>query len=229
MMLKNIYRRIINPEQRHRIHLRLNRNEVLGWIKTPTYENYDKVSSIFVHIPKTAGTSISMALLGIDVPSHLTIHDYKILFGGVKIKNFFKFTFVRNPWDKILSSYIFLKSMPVDKFPACKIVRNYSDFNIFVKSWINEDNIFLNHHFWPQYHFICGRNLKPNVDFIGYFENLYEDYDYVRHKLNMGGELAHLNKSIKTSNDYHDYYDSETKEIIRNVYEKDIELFGYEF
>jgi hypothetical protein len=66
------------------------------------------------------------------------------------------------------------------------------------------------------------------VNFIGRFETLESDYQAVASRLGVRAELEHLNKT-RRSQRYRDAYTDEMKEIVANVYRKDIELFGYEF
>jgi hypothetical protein len=81
----------------------------------------------------------------------------------------------------------------------------------------------------PQYKWIYDENMKCIVDFIGRHEMLQHDFDTICNKLNMPSiELLRANRS-RHRKPYPDYYDDETKEIVRKIYKKDIELFGYEF
>jgi hypothetical protein len=67
------------------------------------------------------------------------------------------------------------------------------------------------------------------VDFIGYYENLHEDFEIVKKKIGLPDEcgLSHSNKSIH--GDYRDYYTDETKQMLAEIFAEDIELFGYTF
>ncbi|TGO03183.1 hypothetical protein PN36_11440 [Candidatus Thiomargarita nelsonii] len=182
-----------------------------------------------MHIPKTGGVSIAKSLFGTLV-GHLDIHGYKIIFGPTAFNNYFKFSFVRNPWDRTLSAYLFLKKGGFDKKDeewATNHLIKYTEFSYFVTNWITPKNIYKKNHFLPQYRFICGKNLVPEVDFLGYFENFEHDFKYIQEKLGINCELSHLNSTKKR--DYRDYYTKETLEIIAKVYAKDINVFGYSF
>ena len=66
------------------------------------------------------------------------------------------------------------------------------------------------------------------VDFIGKFENLETDFEYICKKIGVNGiKLPHKNKTQRKN--YRDYYNENTKTIIANWYKKDIDYFGYEF
>lgn len=75
-----------------------------------SYKPLDNLKCIFVHIPKTAGISISRSIFGNLGGGHTKIRDYELIFSAKDFNNYFKFTFVRNPWDRIFSAYRFLKN-----------------------------------------------------------------------------------------------------------------------
>lgn len=74
-----------------------------------SFKPFDESKSIFVHIPKCAGVSINKSLYGNLAGGHTTFDEYIIIFEPKCIENYFKFTFVRNPWDRVVSAYFFLQ------------------------------------------------------------------------------------------------------------------------
>jgi hypothetical protein len=74
------------------------------------------------------------------------------------------------------------------------ILKIYSDFDGFDKGWINKENIRKVFLFSPQCSYICLKHKEPAVDFIGYFENLKEDYNYVKKPIGVESELLQLNR-----------------------------------
>ncbi len=68
----------------------------------------DKHKCIFVHIPKTAGISVSVSLLGESI-GNMSAMYYRALFGKEDFRLYFKFAFVRNPFTRLISAFEFLK------------------------------------------------------------------------------------------------------------------------
>lgn len=193
------------------------------------YSGYpDKYKCIFIHIPKSAGTSVTQALFG-PVSRHVPYFEYERA-NPRKFREYFKFAFVRNPWDRLLSAYIFLKKGGLNQMDRAWAEANLSQFETFeefVTEWVNEENIWSWVHFTPQHYFICDDQGNIKMDFVGRMENIQEDFSYICQKINKQVKLPEVNK---TRNDhYSNYYNDKTREIVSNVYAKDIEIFSYKF
>tara|TARA_B100000085_G_C18525335_1_gene505547 strand:+ start:533 stop:1153 length:621 start_codon:yes stop_codon:yes gene_type:complete len=195
---------------------------------------------IFVHINKTGGTSIesilkklsrdwfavnfNYVLNGRFTPKHHLIKEYRKLADKRHgFKNYFKFTIVRNPWDRLLSNYFFRKKTIHDK-----LIQNLS-FKEWVLNYKTDGYSFedcLSKH--TQLDWITSKNEEVLVDFVGRFENLQEDFDIICDKIGVPQQkLPHKNKTKHKH--YTEYYDDETRQIVAEKYTKDIEYFGYEF
>lgn len=191
----------------------------------------DYYKCVFVHIPKNAGLSVCYTLFGNAGGSHRKIVDYKQIFSPNTFKSYYKFTFVRNPWDRLVSTFFFLKKGGLtekDKIWADANLSGFLDFKDFVRNWLTEENINNSLHFQHQHIFLEDENGNIAIDFIGRFENIDEDFKTITDKLNIRRTLIKTNTS-KREMDYSNYYDEETKEIVNILYKKDIELFNYEF
>jgi len=191
---------------------------------------FDDTKSIFIHIPKCAGVSITNLLYGNLAGGHTTFDDYSLIFSPREIKHYFKFTVVRNPWDRVVSAYHFLAKGGMnddDKQWAEENISDYKDFKSFVKGWLSAENILKYHHFRPQHSYFTALHEKLEVDYIAFLENLHNDFEVIREMVDSSAILEQKNKS--NHNDYKDYYDEETKMIVANVYAKDISLLGYNF
>ncbi len=225
---------------------------------------------IFVHIPKDAGQSIERVFLDLldlkwetraplllrynDRPelgppslAHLRADEYvrykylsKELFD-----EYFKFTFVRNPWDRTVSIYKYFNFNTRFEF-------KFFLENVLKQGLWQEKNWFVR----PQSDFVCAEDGRILVDFIGRFENLQNDFYIVCKKIGLPPtEVPHSNNNVISSprlslrpkqfieyaryhikgkyipffEKYQDYYDDESREMVEELYKKDIELFRYQF
>lgn len=191
--------------------------------------SFDKQRCIFIHIPKSAGTSVAQSLFG-ELPYHYTAVQYRVIYGRRTYNQYFKFAFVRNPWDRLYSGYSYLKNGGWNEEDRIWYSLNLShlvDFNTFVIDWLNPQRLNAHMHFRPQVDFICDRRQRPIIDYLGYFETLSDDFAYITRKMNLAAELFHFNASKRES--YRDVYISEAIEKVNQLYRSDIELFGYDF
>lgn len=195
---------------------------------------------LFVHIPKTGGNSIQQALIdysedrivlanhfqdgvnrfGIyspNIPSrkHSAINDYASMLGREIFNDIFKFSCVRNPWDRLISFY-------------------FSPHNG-VKTWDRDMFISLVKRVRPMIDYLRVHNTGINrakssidIDYIIRYESLQDDFDAVCDKLELPRRsLPHRNKS--DHNHYSEYYDDALLKMVSNLFAKDIELFRYDF
>lgn len=220
-----------------------------------------KHKCIFVHIPKTAGQSIEsffLDLLGLswderaqllmrynenpklgpEKLAHLTAHEY-IYYNHItkeKFSQYYKFSFVRNPWARLVSEYRW-------KYARNQSFQNFVLHGLPFKSDYNDSY----RHILPQYNFLYDKKGNLLVNFIGKFENLQSDFATVCENLNIDfSHLPFVNPSKAKSNikkrikhllynrklrinHYTDYYNNKTKEKVARMYAKDISTFNYKF
>ena len=179
-----------------------------------------KYRCIFVHNNKTGGTSISKLLVNTSYPlhKHFSALQYKKKYSDC-FHDYFKFTFIRNPWDKLLSQFFF--RVADDSQYGHKPKRKNISFKEFLKKPFPLDHA-------QQFSRISNENGDILVDFIGRFENLQQDFNVVCEKIGIPHQqLPHKNKT--NHKHYTEYYDEETKHIVAEKYAKDIEYFGYKF
>jgi len=190
---------------------------------------YDQLECIYIHIPKTAGSSIGTSLFATSTPGHWTAETY-LWTNRIKFKKYYKFTVVRNPWDRLASAYFYLKAGGKNKSDSEWAKNNLSEFKSFedfIKTGLHQKHIIGWVHFKPQYKFLELTNKKIGLDYIGRFENLQEDFNTIANHLEVKAVLPHTNQSERPS--YKDLYSQETIRIVANIYQKDISLFDYEF
>jgi hypothetical protein len=176
----------------------------------------------FFHNYRTGGTSIRRALKRfadekrIRKP-HTDPATVKNLIGSERFNRLFKFSFVRNPWDKMVSTYCYTRATP-EHFEHQK-VRNMS-FNEFIKHVVAKEAK-------TQYQYLSDNSGLLLVDFVGRFERLEQDYKAVCKKIGLSVSLEHLN--LVSHKPYKSYYDKESREIVKDYFKKDIETWGYSF
>lgn len=165
---------------------------------------------IFVHIPKTGGSSMTLAL-GLPRKRHLTVAKIIEQVGYEAYRDAFTFTIVRNPYDREESFYKYLKGKNPGRF---------KDFADYVDHYYIKRRAKYPEHHNPQVDWLTY-NKVILVDRILRFETLNEDYEGIRNIV-LGGELPHVNKSGGVAE-----WTPELREIIYEHYKKDFKRFGY--
>lgn len=219
-------------------------NELLKTLIRPLYYSFKfwcndypyrkvqrKNKCIFIHIPKTAGTSVLSSLnKGINVSrDHVTWQEYKNRSPHF-FKNHFKFSFVRNPWDRAVSVYFYLRNggnQQEDLYYKQIIENNFQTFEKFAEGFLNKDTIWSHRLFWPQSFYLIDHQGKLQVDFLGKFESINDDFQYIMKILKIYHTLPQTNKSPRK--EYEKYYTDKTIQKIKNLYSLDIEIFDYHY
>lgn len=199
---------------------------------------------IFVHIPKCAGTSTEKALLNyegieidlndkfylnstpesikkeylLDYPLHsYSQHFYLNQYKQSLASAYYCFTFVRNPWDLMVSEYFYILKNYEINFSFEEFIETGG--NVKELKWFVEKG----HHLLPQVNF-----LNENINFIGKFENLQDDFNAICDAIKIPRtDLPCCNPT--NHNHYTTYYDNSTRDIIAKRYKEDIEYFNYKF
>lgn len=191
----------------------------------------EKLNTIFVHIPKAAGVSIAQSLFGSQAASHTPVFLYLALYGQQRFDEMYKFTFVRNPWDRVISAYNFLKAGGMNTFDANwakEHLDNFSDVNDFVIRGLAHRNIKDWMHFREQAYFLIDpRTNNIGVDFVGRYENMAADFQTVREQLSVTADLKHLNRTITDKAHFRDVLVQKSIDTISDLYRRDIQLLGY--
>lgn len=196
---------------------------------------------IFIHIPKTAGTSISVKIkskryFGTSFKPHVhaTLLEIKDLLGQ-KFDSYYSFSFVRNPWERLHSLYYFLCYKEIYKDKG----ENW-DQKEFIKKgfkwWLME------HQWWPpalkgqglcaqkrvQSDYLINQTGEIAVKDVFTYENLNNDLIILGKKIKIDlSNLPHEKKLNRSS--YKEAYCSETIDFVATYHQKDVELFNYSF
>jgi len=201
---------------------------------------------LFIHVSKAAGTSIQRALtpwahqpdrLWINrIPGRLGLRAHHVLpyrwrvfrehATALQIKrslprrvfgDCYKFAFVRNPWDWLVSLYSYLVQTPSHRHHRMVKAMNFDQYVEFETRRGRRS----------QHEFVTDRNGGLLVDFVGRFERLHDDFARVCNTLEIEAVLPHSNGS--SHRDYRDYYCRRTIELVRRHFQRDVELFEYTF
>jgi GR25 family glycosyltransferase involved in LPS biosynthesis len=176
-----------------------------------------KHKCIFIHIPRTGGTSIEKALTEADwwkvekKTKHLDWKTAKNLYKD-NWEGYFKFTVVRNPWDWMVSLF-----------------RSHRGRRRKQKTWKQYlSNPTLVAH--EQNAAVQSEIIGDEMDFVLKFENLQNDFNTLLDKLGVKNiTLPHSNQRIGYHQYYTSYYNDETKQIVAKMHAKDIKKFSYTF
>lgn len=189
----------------------------------------EKKNVLYIHNSKCAGISLRSSLIkpskGSRCWGHVPASQACLLsetIYGMKPEDYFKCSFVRNPYDRYVSvvEMIRLRSKPnADRFVF---------FDKLTKKIFNErfetlvDGAILK---------TQSKMIDMEIDFIGYYENLEEDYANLCEITGHAGDaykLKNMNRSrILISKSYQEYYTEETANLILNHFEEDFDRFGY--
>jgi hypothetical protein len=195
-----------------------------------TLASFDRHRCIFVHIPKCAGVAVCQSLFGNLGAGHHPVGTLRKVFGTACFDSYFKFAFVRNPWDRLLSAWEFLQRggfHAADARWAQRHLSRYEDFDAFVRGWVTPENVAASVHFRPQTDFLHLPEGGSGVDFIGRYENLETDFRKVCEQLGIQTVLQSLNAG--PLRDYRDAYDRDTRRIVDSVFRRDIVELDYCF
>lgn len=190
---------------------------------------------IFVHVPKAAGSSVKTELYGSPQFGHRRIAEFQA-YDRRKTVEFFKFAFVRNPWDRLLSAHAYLTggegANSRDRRFARDMLAPKGDFAGFVTAL--DDSAFAAQvmrydHFRPQGDWICLPGQSGHaMDFLGRFERFEEDMAVVRDRLERPARAA---ERVRTSRhgDWQAAYTPRMRDITARLYAGDIALLDYSF
>ena len=209
--------------------------------------------AIYISVPKVACTSFKTAfaeLLGLSLEKahgdpHRVWYPSPVPIEGLQrylYPGFFRFAFVRNPWDRLVSCYRDKIRNEVEGYTHFTIRPGVANclarFDAFVAGMPFEDFVAAvasipdaeaDEHFRSQHTFLTNRKGEIDADFVGRYERLAEDFQIVQQKTGLPNiELPRL-QAARTVARYAAYYTPKTREIVAERFRKDIETFGYEF
>jgi hypothetical protein len=208
--------------------------------------SYDK-QFLFLHVPKTGGLSMTEVLQGYQHDPDQYVTNRLLARVGIRVNHFlfsyrqrkfrrhtaawqvqrwlprpvfrglFKFAFIRNPWDLLVSYHKFVMARPKHhRYARIKEM----DFHNYIRFAVAKKVGF-------QKAFLSDSKGHLLVDYVGRFERMQHDFGEVLGYLGIDAKLPHLNRSQRA--DYRRYYDRRTRNLVKHLYRDDIDQFGYEF
>ena len=162
---------------------------------------------------------------------HLTAsHIRAKLADDATFRSYFKFTIVRNPWERLVSTCAWTdqkwaRGEALEPTAFDQVVRQL--YGLFCAAQRASAPLALSQHLHPQFQYVCDQALKPMVDFIARYENLERDWGRVCECLKIDVALPLRMRSHHRP--YREYYSDETRAMVGEVYARDVELFGYAF
>jgi len=143
------------------------------------------------------------------------------------IDDWFKFTFIRNPYERYMSLYAYCKR---ERWIPEEL--SHDDFLELINNVLKDKSKHtfeidrIRNHAVPMYLFVC-EDEKIKMDFIGKFENLEKDIKYVCEKLDKPTPKRILHYNRSSTKNYKTYYSEELAKKVYDFYEKDFLIFGY--
>jgi hypothetical protein len=150
---------------------------------------------------------------------HISFEQIQPALGAATLQRYFKFAFVRNPFDRYVSYCAFI-SRKSGQFLAAP--------RDFMKRVLAEPHLVDHLLRRPQWQFISDRNGVQAIDFVARFEHMQEDFDRICSQLGLNSTtLARSNETGR--DDYRAYYDDELQAMVADAYREDLQRFGYGF
>ncbi len=209
---------------------------IQGKIKQVTVS--DKRQFIYIGTPRS-GSSALHYCLGSNFVTDAVQKDIDI--SNPKYKNYFKFTFVRNPWDRVLSCYV-SKIVNAVKNPLPRkdemslyvkpistlLGKNELTFDDFVQFITHERDGSADPHWRAQHTFSYDVDGLLIADYIGRLEIIDEDFNIIRKEIGTDINIIRSSQSGKKG-PYQDAYNDNSQKLIAERFKKDIQLFDYQF
>jgi hypothetical protein len=180
---------------------------------------------IWFQVPKV-GYSTVRHILDVNKIKLTAEEAFQVYYPPKYYNEFFKFAFVRNPWDRLVSGWkdkvvnLNLFNFSESELEKMKNLPNFIEF------LANQDLRNFDPHFKLQSKLID----LNNVDFIGRFENFTPDLAFILNTIKIENpEIPILNKSNREFEGYKTYFNETTAQTVAKIYEKDIRTFGYKF
>jgi hypothetical protein len=198
---------------------------------------------IFIHIYKNAGSSVTNALAPFvaskwedlqnralkkikitpkfdsrSFSAHIKAPELINAIGKDAFYSFFSFAVVRNPWDWQVSLYTYM--LKEVNHHQHELVKKLGSFDAYIKWRCAEEVRF-------QKDFIYSDDGELLVDFVARYERIEDDFKIICSRVGISASLPKLN--VSNTKPYQLFYNEETIELVRQAFDADISLLGYDY
>jgi hypothetical protein len=200
----------------------------------------------YVRIPRAANTAVT-ATLFYHHHGHLPGERFEgkraftrpsamATFVPSSLEGFFCFTFVRNPYARVLSAYLSKMVAAAGRSPyrelGARVRGRHGEgilsFRAFCE-YLGDAGPYGNPHWYPQVDFVDAVGME-RLDFIGRVENMARDLAHVIHAIFGQAAEAPYREELPTGagDRLDEHYDEASRALVREIYREDFERFGYE-
>ena len=212
---------------------------------------------LFVHIAKTGGTSVRAVMrqdrwldplywpgfvchrisrlcqhrLGSMMPRHAPVLVAHEMLPPTLFDQLFKFSFVRNPWDRLASSYGHFRRERQDLLRRYRI-GSFAEFVDWILTVVPDTTpraALIHALRRPQSEYLVDWDGRLLVDFVGRYERLEEDFRQVTDRLQLKGRKLPHERRSSGKGDYRAMYTDALADRVGQVYASDVSVFCYRF
>ena len=210
------------------------------------------INNVFVHIPRTGGTSIHRCLE--EYATHRPDHEFLGKEARVEYHGYFLYTFMRNPYTRMISCYEsqFPRELGHYHLPNEDEHLTFERYVDIIVEWGGGHRRDGHHQHWrPQTDWIFDDDNCLAVDYIGRTETLEKDINEIARLIGTGELIEpvvkkgfapkpsfielikfkppHVNSSTWRHEDYKEYFNDDTRKKVEKYYERDLEFLKVKF
>ena len=174
--------------------------------------HFDEPKFIWPYIPRTGSRCMKATLekMGLEIEMVRELPE--------SLERFFIWTFVRNPYDKVVSAMTYFQVQWKDF-----LAKNHK----YIEEGLQNDPRRVGKHMLPNT-FFTHINKAPFVDFIGYFENMDADWKLLLETLNFPHAQLEPNTWETDHPPYKELYTDERQKVVQEMYKNDFDKLKYD-
>lgn len=169
---------------------------------------------IYYDVPKCASTTVRTVFFGND-------HALSLRNPKGNLDRYFKFSFIRDPWDRMVSNWKMFTTQPY----RIKQIRSMTDLDVSrFEDFVHFARRTKNHHWQPQLLY-----LPDKLDFLGRLETFDQDFERLCEAIGVTRMPRPVRRNNTARSRYQDYYTPKLVDVVAEMYAADIDAFGFEF